>query len=1102
MDYKKSVLIFFILVLSLLMVENVLAALNNVEFTYPAGGEKLKGNVVVTWTATGSSTGLQQLSYIKEGNMVDLVVLPSVIRSYTWDSISKNAGDGTYQLWIIDSSGSTGKYYDLSEEFVIDNTAPTVVLSDNHADAIVRDADTVTITATFTETGSGITTPPTITIGSLISNAAMTGAGNTWTYVWDVPAGADGDVTVSIAATDVAGNSNTAATGKTTYTIDNTAPTVTNYTLEINGGGPTSDNNVVFSPNGDGINDTVSIDVEFSEGATWFIEIWDESSAVYSWNEISQNPQAKIWNGTGNTGNKDYTIKITATDVAGNQITNTEKKITLDTTIYVDAVGTGYTTIQQAISVANPGDIIEVAAGTYPGLIDVNVENVVIKGVGDTTIIDAGAGNYGFKITANNVEIQNLKIQTQFVLDDTDDTGIMILNADNVEISGVKIVSTSGADPNGAEGSLGIWICGTDSGCDGSNNIIINQNTITINGVSTGIYSEPANPAHSGWQITDNIVTANSGVTIELYDVTNSEVSMNTLNGSTTNSNFYWSSQRSNIANLIFNNNTLKNSSGSMVVIMADVFLLGDGLDNTDVGSVTITGNTFSDWGSKALRIGENVTGVTVNYNKFLVTTVPLTILNEDASQIDARYNWWVTINPVWASLVSGDILTTPFAEDVSLTRFYAPVLGAVGNKVINEGDILPFTLTASDSDIGDILTFSDDFASGSLDGQTGEFTWTPTDDDIDPPITFTVSDDFMTDSETINITVNNANPVVEAGTDQNVNEGDLVTINPTFTDAGADTHNATINWGDGSALEDISSVTSPMTRTHTYTDNGIYTITVTITDDDNGVSTDTLTITVNNIAPVVEAGANQNANKDVVITINPTFTDAGADTHNATINWGDGSSVNTISPATSPMTVTHNYTNNEVYTIIVSVTDDDNGIGTDTLAVTVKNLVLTFEDGWNLVSVPKTLESNVRETVFPASNFDEVYSFNAITNNWNTGITAIDPGYGYWVNKITTGSPEEVGLTYKTQGTDPEIPSETINLQPGWNLMGHMCTNTQSPTVAFGTAYDYLFILRYDSTSGNFVIHDGGNFNLTPGEGYWIFLVSGAQLPYTNFCG
>ena len=396
MDYKKSVLIFFILVLSLLMVENVLAALNNVEFTYPAGGEKLKGNVVVTWTATGSSTGLQQLSYIKEGNMVDLVVLPSVIRSYTWDSISKNAGDGTYQLWIIDSSGSTGKYYDLSEEFVIDNTAPTVVLSDNHADAIVRDADTVTITATFTETGSGITTPPTITIGSLISNAAMTGAGNTWTYVWDVPAGADGDVTVSIAATDVAGNSNTAATGKTTYTIDNTAPTVTNYTLEINGGGPTSDNNVVFSPNGDGINDTVSIDVEFSEGATWFIEIWDESSAVYSWNEISQNPQAKIWNGTGNTGNKDYTIKITATDVAGNQITNTEKKITLDTTIYVDAVGTGYTTIQQAISVANPGDIIEVAAGTYPGLIDVNVENVVIKGVGDTTIIDAGAGNYGF----------------------------------------------------------------------------------------------------------------------------------------------------------------------------------------------------------------------------------------------------------------------------------------------------------------------------------------------------------------------------------------------------------------------------------------------------------------------------------------------------------------------------------------------------------------------------------------------------------------------------------------------------------------------------------------------------------------------------------
>jgi hypothetical protein len=103
-----------------------------------------------------------------------------------------------------------------------------VVLSDNHADAIVRDADTVIITATFTEAnGINETSAPTITIvNGGVTAAAMTKSSNlVWTYSWNVPVGSAA-ATVSISATDVAGNANSAATGKTAYTIDNTAPTV------------------------------------------------------------------------------------------------------------------------------------------------------------------------------------------------------------------------------------------------------------------------------------------------------------------------------------------------------------------------------------------------------------------------------------------------------------------------------------------------------------------------------------------------------------------------------------------------------------------------------------------------------------------------------------------------------------------------------------------------------------------------------------------------------------------------------------------------------------------------------------------------------------
>ena len=52
-------------------------------------------------------------------------------------------------------------------------------------------------------------------------------------------------------------------------------------------------------------------------------------------------------------------------------------------------------------------------------------------------------------------------------------------------------------------------------------------------------------------------------------------------------------------------------------------------------------------------------------------------------------------------------------------------------------------------------------------------------------------------------MTVNNAAPVVSAGTDQTTNEGTSISLDPaTFTDSGsADTHTATINWGDGTPV-------------------------------------------------------------------------------------------------------------------------------------------------------------------------------------------------------------------------------------------------------------------------------------------------------------
>jgi len=109
---------------------------------------------------------------------------------------------------------------------VIDMTSPSVVLTSDQSDAFVNDSDTVLLTASFSDLNGINESPvPRISIGSLIVNASMTRVSNlVWTYSWNVPAGNDGNAAITINATDAAGNPNTAATGVTSFTIDNTAP--------------------------------------------------------------------------------------------------------------------------------------------------------------------------------------------------------------------------------------------------------------------------------------------------------------------------------------------------------------------------------------------------------------------------------------------------------------------------------------------------------------------------------------------------------------------------------------------------------------------------------------------------------------------------------------------------------------------------------------------------------------------------------------------------------------------------------------------------------------------------------------------------------------
>ena len=230
--------------------------------------------------------------------------------------------------------------------------------------------------------------------------------------------------------------------------------------------------------------------------------------------------------------------------------------------------------------------------------------------------------------------------------------------------------------------------------------------------------------------------------------------------------------------------------------------------------------------------------------------------------------------------------------------------------------------------------------------------------------VTIEVCDHLNCDTESSSVTVLNVAPTVSVGDNVTLDEGSLFARSGTFTDPGADTWVATVDWGDGTPVEPITlsppvgpALPGTFDMEHTYADNDVYTVTVTVTDDDDGVGSDSFVVTVNNVAPTVDAGADDTVDEGTLYPYVATFTDPGfdcapcgtAEDFTATIDWGDGTGTEPLTideTAGSPGTLTqgtasgsHTFADNGVYTVTVTVTDDDGGVGSDTFDITVNNV-------------------------------------------------------------------------------------------------------------------------------------------------------------------
>lgn len=199
---------------------------------------------------------------------------------------------------------------------------------------------------------------------------------------------------------------------------------------------------------------------------------------------------------------------------------------------------------------------------------------------------------------------------------------------------------------------------------------------------------------------------------------------------------------------------------------------------------------------------------------------------------------------------------------------------------------------------------------------------------------------DSLGDSTSISIIVTTWNdiPHAEAGLNRNIIEGtSLILDGSGSSDPDGIGDIVSYNWdfGDGTTGSGVG-------VSHTYADEGVYTATLTVMDTAGHTASDTAMVTVNNVVPSVVRVMTpvESVLPGVVVSTGADFSDPGIfDTHIVIFDWGDGNtSVGSVTEngGSGSVSGSHSYGAAGIYTVTMTVMDNDGGSATTATSVTI----------------------------------------------------------------------------------------------------------------------------------------------------------------------